>query len=244
MNDRQRGAAWLWLVLLVLIAVGGWLWWERGTTDMAIVGRATVKAAPDEYVFTPRYETKGADETAIRAQVTETGNGVIAKLRETGVTDAMLTADVSVNPDYSRIMPEPTGTPTGYVATYALTVKLADLELAKKVLDVLRATPVVGTLTPQSTFADATQRKLERDARRLALEDAKEQAQDTAETLGVRLRGLKSVGEPTWGGVPYMGAAEKSVSSAARDAATPATPEFLTGEQEVTYQIQVVYRVR
>lgn len=249
-----------WTFVLLLAAAVGWLWYERGTTDLAVVGEASVKAAPDEYVFMPSYQETGSDETAVRSKVTTTGNNVVALLRTEGVTDAMMSSQVSVSQDYrypyavpssdaatssgAATSPAP-GQSSGYVATYALTVTVGDVTLARKVLDVLKGTPVVGSITPISGFTDATQNALERQARKMALDDAKTQAQDTAETLGVAVRGIASIGQPTWGGpVPLAYDLNAAVGRDIAESAQPESPDLLVGEQEVSYTIQVVYRVR
>lgn len=245
-STRTRFSA-LWILVLIFAGIAGWLWYDQGKTTLSVNGEATVKAAPDEYIFSPSYQVKDANQTTAKSKVTETGNAVIAKLKELGLTDSMLVTNVYVNEDYDyRVMPTTDGKPTpdGYVATYTVTATVNDLELAKKVQEYLATTDVTGPVTPTSTFSDETQRKLEREARRLALEDAKQQANDTASTLGVSIRGIESIGEPSWGGpVIPLGIAEDRAAST-MVAPESARPELLVGEQDVTFQIQVVYRVR
>ena len=193
---------WLWLIIILIVAGGTWFWWEQGTTDLAVTGEATVKAAPDEYIFGPTYEAKDADKTMARDAATLLGNEILSKLKSLGVTDAQISTNVSVNQDYQTInMPVPVQpTASGYVGTYTVTATIPNLDLAKSVQEYIGTTPVTGLSTPTSTFKAATRTKLERDARKLALEDAKAQADDTASTLNVRIRGIKSIGQPSWGG--------------------------------------------
>ncbi len=243
---KDKHGVWLALVAL-LILLGSFIWWNRGSTELSITGRATVKAAPDEYVFYPSYQVKDASQDVAKARVTEIGNGVITKLKEFGVTNSQLTTNVTESESFDYRMlptPEPPTPADGFVATYTLTVTVSDLALARKIQEYLATTPVLGSLSPTSAFSDATQRKLEREARKLALQDAQAQAHDTAQTLGVSIRGIQSIGDPTWGGpVPF---ATQLEAEGVRDLAiSPApSPELLVGEQEVTYQVQVVYRVR
>lgn len=231
---------------LIVLAIGGWLWWDRtNTTTLDVVGEATVTAAPDEYIFSPTYQEEHADQTVARTKVTETGNAVVGKLKELGVTESQLETSVMVNENYDyRLVPDGSK-PSGYLATYSVTITLAELELAKKVQEYLSTTPLTGLTTPTSTFADATRKELERQARKLALDDAKRQAEDTADSLGVSIRGIESIGQPSWGGPVYpLGVELDRAVSATAAAPEFASPELLVGEQEVTYQIQVVYRVR
>lgn len=247
MHEISKGRQGIWLALLAVAVIGAFAWWNQGGTELTITGKATVKAAPDEYVFYPSYQQKDASQDEAKQKVTETGNGVVAKLKELGVAESQLTTNITENENYDyRILPSPDkpGQVDGYVATYSLTITVTDLTLAKKIQEYLTTTPVSGSISPTSAFSDATQRKLEREARKQALEDAKQQADDTAETLSVSIRGIKSIGEPTWGGpVPFATALK---AEGVRDMAVQSapSPELLVGEQEVTYQVQVVYRVR
>ena len=245
MKLQSLGSSVFAALIVLVIGVGAWLWWGYGMTELTVMGKATVSAVPDEYVFTPRYEERGTDQTAIRAKVTETGNNVVAALRERGVQDAMMKADVSVSQDYVIPVTGQSNTANEYVAVYTLTVKLNDVELAKNVLDVFKATAVVGDVTPQITFSDEKQRELERQARKQALDDARTQAEDMSSSLGLHLRGVESVGEPTWGGWPYaVTSSSEERSVAPFSGMSIATPELLGGEQEVSYQIEVTYRMR
>lgn len=243
----------LWLLLLLFVGISGWLWYDRGTTDLTVNGEATIKAVPDQYIFSPSYQEKGTDEATAREKVTQVGNGVVEKLRGIGVADGMMSSSVSVQPDYSYGFPVPTADSAsreapqaaGYVGTYSLTITVNELALAQKVQEYLATTPVTGLVTPTSTFKDATRQKLERDARKLALEDAKAQAEDTASTLGVSIRGIESIGQPGWGGpIMPLGIDQDRATSATAPAPEFASPNLLVGEQEISYQIQVVYRVR
>ncbi|MBI4032296.1 SIMPL domain-containing protein [Candidatus Berkelbacteria bacterium] len=233
------------LVLLIFLAGAGiYTWWMQGTSTVAITGDATVKAVPDQFVFTPSYQAKDADQEQAKSKASQIGNEVVQKLRDQGVQDRMLTSSVSVAPDYSYIMPMPTGQVSGYSATYMLTVKVDTVDLARKVQSTLVGTPLVGALTPWSTLQAATRNTLEREARKLAMEDAKAQATDTVDTLGVRILGITSIGQPMWGGVTPLAATLNEKADVAVAPAGGTSPDLLVGEQEVSYSIQIIYRVR
>jgi len=244
MYEGTKGWHGIWLALLAVVVIGTFAWWNRGGTELTITGKATVKAAPDEYVFYPSYESKSPDKESARAAVTTLGNATVNKLKELGISEQQLSSNVSVRDPYPVYEVGKEAEKDTFVATYALTVTVRNHAQAKQVQEYLSSTPVTGSVTPSSAFSDEQRKELERKARKLALEDAAAQAKDTSETLHVSIRGIKSIGEPTWGGpVPFMtslkaeGAKDMAIQSA------PA-PELLVGEQEITYQVQVVYRVR
>lgn len=247
MHGVLKGRHGIWYAFLAVVVIAGFAFWNRGGTELTITGKATVKAAPDEYVFYPSYQAKDASQDVAKQKVTEIGNGVVAKLKELGVTDSQLTTSIAQNQNYDDQMlpvPEQPKPVTGSVATYSLTITVSDLDLAKKIQAYLASTPVSGSISPTSAFSAATERKLEREARKLALEDAQQQASDTAETLSVTIRGIKSIGEPTWGGPVTFATELKGAGGQDMAIQSAPSPELLVGEQEVTYEVQVVYRVR
>ncbi len=130
------------------------------------------------------------------------------------------------------------------VATFSITAVTGDKKVAQKVLDYLVTTDPLYGVSPQSNFATETRRQLENNARKLALADAKERASETAAELDIRIGRVMEVSEPNWGGIIQFG--EDSIApGASRDEATIETsPKLLTGQQEVTYQISVTYRIR
>lgn len=236
-----------WLLIFVLGLVMGYIAYpifsNKNTTTSTFTGEATVKAAPDEYVFYPRYEAEGETASEANSKVAEIGNGVVNKLAELGVDKSKISTNTYSSPDYPVIEPE---TPKADVSTaeYALTVTVDDFDLAKKVLDYLSTTDVIGNLTPQSTFKEATRKKLETEARQKALADAKVKVEDTAEALGVKVGNLVSVTDQSFGG-PIFAAQDTAVS---RELAAPdigfTSPELLTGEQDVTYFVTVEFELK
>lgn len=235
----------IWSLLFigfVVIGSGIVVWWNAGGTELTVTGTATVRAAPDEYVFYTLYEGKHTDQLTARTQVTKTGNEVVAKLKELGVIDGQLTTNVSVNEEYDYS--ETTAQTVGYLATYTLTITVRDLALAKQVQEYLATTSATGSITPSSAFQSDTQKRLEQQARILALQDAKQQATETARTLGVNIKGIKSIGQPAWGGIMPMGVSAVRADSQGSGGAVVPSADFLVGEQEVSYSIQVIYRVR
>lgn len=243
-----------WLLFVILLGVFGWFWWTQTGPELTVIGQGSVKATPDHFVFSPSYEARDASEVTARAKATEIGSGVVTALKKLGVTEEMLQRDIYVYRDYSAT-PEPTSTETGqHIGTYSLTITIEDnTELAQKVLTHLATTPLQGNLTPYSSFKTETQRRLEREARVKALEDARTQGEQTADTQGARIWGIVSIGQPSWGGDPTYAAELQGIGAGGDVSIAPApdkSPGAETGTtlntatKEVTYQIEVVYKMR
>lgn len=229
------------LLLLIVIGVMLMIWRPWGTLNsrtVTVSGEATVKAAPDEFTFTLQYVEEAKTSSAAIDAVSKRGNAIVARLKEIGVPEASMKTSVSTDEGYPLY-----GRTAGTVgALYYLNMTVGSQELAQKVLDYIVTTSPVYGVSPQSTFAKETRTKLESQARAKALADARTKGQQTAEELGGKLGRVVSVSEPQWGGPVALTAEGKVVSS---DQTEPLTaPKLLVGEQDVTYMVQVVFRLR
>ncbi len=227
-------------VLLVVIVSMAFVWRPWGSTEkrtISIQGEATLKAAPDEFIFSPVYEKKAKDSTTAISEVSKLGNSVVAKLKKLGVADKSIQTNVTTQKRYEPL----TGRETDEItAQFSLTVTINDKVLAQKILDYLTITGPLYSVSPQSTFANETRKQLESEVRGKALSDARSKADQTAKELGVKVGKVISVSEPQFGGPITLEG--KSVPSS--DSSTSTPPVLLTGEQEVTYTVTVNFQIR
>ncbi|QQG49706.1 MAG: SIMPL domain-containing protein [Candidatus Berkelbacteria bacterium] len=238
------------ITILLLVVIGVMLalwqpWAEADKRTVTVSGEATVKAEPDEFIFYPSYQKTGKDSAEAISAVSAFGNAVVDKLKELGVEDKEIVVNSSANKDYEVMLGRPDPAPTGdgtYTAYYSLTITLNDKTLAQKVLDYIVTTSPLSGVSPQSTFATQTRKDLESRARAAALKDARTKAEQTANELEASIRQVVSVSEPQWGGVVPM--ALDSRAMATDPAETLSAPKLLVGEQDVTYAVQVVFRLR
>ncbi len=239
--------------LLAIALIGVLLIWKPWDTGpkrtIDITGQATVKAAPDQFTFSPTYEKSAKTNQDAIGEVSKVGNEVVNKLKELGVEEKQITTNVSANPTYSaeplsseesiKIAPVPP-TNQGSIAYYNIVVTIQSQELAQKITDYLVTTPAQYGITPMSTFSTETQKKLEREARGKALESVKAQAESDAAKLGMRLGkvvSVKDAASPFSGPIPLERTLDATTSS-------KASPIVLTGEQEVTFVVTVTYEIK
>jgi uncharacterized protein YggE len=237
--DFRFVSGFLLLVIVAMLLI--WQPWTGLSSRTVVVsGQATVKAIPDEFTFYPTYQATAATETAAISAVSKKGNQVVDKLVSLGVDEKKIST--SVNAD--RYYPVKDGSDdTEPTATYSITAVVGSKELAQKILDYLVTTNPIYGVSPQSNFANQTRKDLEDSARKLALADAKERAEQTADELGIKLGNVVEISEPNWGGIIPLGVEGRATTdSSAPELQT--SPKLLTGEQEVTYQISVTYRIR
>ena len=98
-----------------------------------------------------------------------------------------------------------------------------------------------GAVSPQASFSDAKRKELESKAREMATKEARAKAEQSAKNLGFSVGAVKSVNDGVGFGDVYPLAAESS----ARDIAAPTSKLTVQpGENELTYQVTVVYFIR
>ncbi len=183
-----------WKVLSLILAVGlvglamytkPWDSSSSSARTIEITGEASIKRAPDSFVFNPSYEAKSQE--AITAKTNE----VVKGLKDLGLGDAGIQTQVSNYEDYKS------GYASGeYIYSLYMTLAIEDKDLAQKVQDYLVASGATGQITPTTNFTKATQKSLRDEATTLAVADAKQRAEQTAKNLGVKLGKVVKINEP------------------------------------------------
>jgi uncharacterized protein YggE len=238
--DFRFLSAFLLLIIIAMLLI--WQPWAGLSTRTVVVsGQATVKAAPDKFTFYPTYQATATTETAAIKAVSKKGNAVVNKLVALGVEEKNITTSVNADRYFAVKDSSEDSEPT---ATYSITALVSAKDLAQKVLDYLVTTNPIYGVSPQSNFADQTRKDLEDSARKLALADAKKRAEQTADELGIKLGKVVEISEPNWGGVIPLGIEDRASTDSAGAPEVSTSPKLLIGEQEVTYQISVTYRIR
>lgn len=226
-------------VLLVVIAAMLFTWrpWESrvdgNTRTVSVMGQAKLTAEPDEYVFMPAYQFKNADRDTALAELSKKSDEVVKKLKDLGVSDSKIKTN-SDGYNYPVYGKDDTST-----ATYALrlTVTVSDKTLAQKVQNYLLTTAPTGSVSPQYTFSDAKRAELESKARDEATKDAREKAEQSARNLGFTIGDVKTVSDgANFGGYPSI-----SGGTSGQDSASSTQLSLQPGENDLTYQVSVVY---
>ncbi|MBP6856233.1 MAG: SIMPL domain-containing protein [Candidatus Pacebacteria bacterium] len=133
------------------------------------------------------------------------------------------------------------GTPVivGYEVSQMITVKITDTENVSSVLEGLAKIGVSDMNGPNFTIGDED--GLNAQARKLAIDDAKEKAKVLAKDLDVRLVEIVSFSED--GSTPYP--MYYSKAGMAGDAvAESSAPELPRGENKLTSRVTITYKIR
>lgn len=235
--DLRIVSAILLAVIVAMLIV--WKPWNVSTTSkrtITISGEATQKSEPDEYQFSPSYIEKGSDRATTQKNLIDKVNQVITKLKELGVAESDITLNSSTYDNYYN-------DGTNEVTSNSLTVIVSNKDLSQKVQDYLITTSPQGQITPYPTFSTDKRKQLEDDIRVKAIADAKKKASQTASELGAKLGKVVSITDQNNGVMPmaYGGAVS---AMAIEDKATVSTLPVLSGKQEVSMTVEVVYEIK
>lgn len=231
------------LVLVIVAMLAVWRPWASGPTDAArtitVTGESTLKATPDEYVFSPQYDFKDADKATALANLTAKQDEIVTALKKMGVPDSKIKADSS-GYNYSYYYDD-TNRTNNY--TLSLTITLSDKALTQKVQDYLLGTDPTGSVSPQASFSDAKRKQLESQGRDAATKEARAKANQSAKNLGFKVGAVKSVsdvGSP--GGLTPVYSTLESGSNLAVDAKQSLTVQ--SGQNDLAYSVTVVYYLK
>lgn len=239
----------LFLLVLILGKVKEYRFIGSGispTNTITVSGEGRVERSPDtaKVSFTVRNESK--DLKSAQSAVSTKVDAVTKGLKDLGIEEKYIkTESYNSYPqyDYPNVTcygincPRP-GTPTirGYEVSHYITVAIKDLDKVNDVLGVLGTNGVSDMSGPSFGFEDDD--AISREARALAIADAKSEAKILARALGVRLGRVVSFNEGGSGTPMY---ALDMATGAAESKNAPTLP---VGDQKVQSNVTIVYEVR
>lgn len=224
------------VLLAALIATLIWARpWSSGTQrTVSVTGEASSKAVPDEYQFSPTYQKKGSDRAAIQQELIATINQVVGKLKELGVSEDNIALQSSTYDNYWNESGQE-------VTSNTLTITVDSKELSQKVQDYLVTTAPTGQISPYAVFSKSKQKELEKELRSSALVDAKDRADRLADESGAKVGKVVTISDGYSGGIMPLAA---DVAAGVKEAASYSSLPVLSGKQELTYTVTVVYQLQ
>lgn len=229
------------IVLFLALAVSVFVWkpWTSSepTRKITISGSATIKATPDEYQLMPYFEFTGERAKASTDAATM-ASGVTANLKELGVKDEQISSNTNSYNKYTI-----TGSDSGEdTLTLSYTISVTDKAIAQKVQDYFLNTAAKGQLSPQASFSEETQKKLEAEARQKAIDDAKSKASKSAGQVDAKLGKVLAITDDSSGGMmPY---AISSGAAEAVDIKSSVSIPVQSGQNEFTSTVKVEFQLR
>ena len=224
--------------------------------QISVNGEGKVAVKPDLAMFTAGVVTDAAKVKDAQLENTRRSNAVIGFLKQKGLEEKDIkTVGYSIYPQYSYPEPCPRGLPgyesypcpastipkiKSYQVRHTIEVKVRDLDKTDELLDgvISSGANEVGSVS----FFVEDEEKVKVEARKKAIENAKEKAKVLAKDLGVRLGKIMSFSE-SGGGYPIYARTLEAFSKGGGVDSAP-SPQVEPGEQEVNSNVTITYEFR
>ena len=217
---------------------------------------ATVEAAKNEVnrivsQLTDDLKALGIDEKDIKTTNFSVSTPYPYYSADVPQADVVMESDavqsMPAQPESMRIMPPvPPVKPGGqklYSVNANLEVRVSPIETAEKAIDAATNAGANQVGGIQFVVNDAEQKKLEQQARKQAIENAKAKAKDIADAAGIKLGRVVDVQE-SFGGYPMAyGRAELMMKSDSGQPTAPPT-ELNPGESKISISVSLSYETR
>lgn len=269
LNDSQKRLARplfvLFMAVLIIFAgiyafyygaLGLGVWRELGDSQkfqITVTGEGTVYAVPDVAELSIGVKSQGKTLKSAQADNTAKYNAVIDFIKANGVeAKDIKTTYYNVNPQYQydnrpcpllSSYPCPPQEPpkiVGYEITSTLSVKVRNMDKVGDILDGVVSAGANEVNGPSFSIDD--ENKPKEEAKKIAIEKAKESAKKLSRDLGVRL--LKITGFSESGGYPPIYYARALEAKGGDFAAPMPAPSIEPGQNEVKVNITITYEVR
>jgi uncharacterized protein len=257
------------LVMLVLIlgaaALGAYTYYTykqsqyiySGPNTISVQGKGEIFAKPDIATFSFAVEAEAVDAAGAQEKSATAMNAIVDYLKNDGKVEEkdIKTSGYSLNPKYrwEQGICTQFGCPNGkqilegYTVSQIVTVKVRDTAKAGDLISNVGtkgATNISGL-----SFTIDDDEALKRQARELAIKDAKENAQKLSQDLGMRLGRMMNYWEDQ-GGYPVpmydmaMSARAESMNGMGGDEMKAMSPSIPSGENTITSNVTIVYEIK
>lgn len=204
-------------------------------------GASILKVAPDQAWITVAVETRDAKAPEARRLAAVSMTSVMAALKKAGLPDdAIKTTGFSLNPDYEYVSGRQRM--RGFIVTNQVQVRIDDITKVAEVLDAVGALSLAtsSNMTIANLRFDLKDRsQIERDALKLAVEDALASAKAMAAGAGVTIGRISRI--DTIGGSPKFqdGPQMMAMRGEAAAVATPISPSEIEIRASVMLTVEI-----
>lgn len=211
--------------------------------ELSVVGVGRVEATPDTGSVSLGIVVNNEDTiNDVRNQINTVNNAIVQGLNQIGVgEDKVKTSNYSINPNYDY-SEGGNGRITGYNGSATVTVEVDDPSLLPQVIEAGTeggANQVYGT-----NYSIEEPEKYQQQARDLAIENAKSEAQRLANQLGIRLGKIVNIVESSGGNGPVPMFYDKALSVEGRGGEMAPPPDLQPGTQTITSTVTLYFEKR
>lgn len=200
-----------------------------------VTGQGQVTTTPDIAYLTLGVDSQAATVSAAQTNAANAMKAVMLALKNKGIADSDIT---TVGYNINQAWDYKTNTTTGYQVSNTITVKIRKISDTSSIIDAVTAAGGDLIRVNSLSFSINDPTPYMKQARQLAMADAKDKAGQLATLGGVTLGLPAFITESSGYYAPspmYYGA-----EVAARDAATPINP----GETQISVNVQVIYSIQ
>ena len=208
------------------------------TSNFSVQGTGEVTAIPDTAMLNLGVSKTANTVDAAQKQVNDVINTLTTNLKALGIDEKDIKTDnYSVNPNYDYS--NGSQTITGYVVNADMQVKITPIDKANAAIDAATKAGATNVGNVQFVVNDAKQKDLENQARKEAIDAAKEKEQSISQASGIRLGRIIDVQENNGAAAQPQPVAFNALSKDAAGA-TPAT-QLNPGENKITSDVTISY---
>jgi uncharacterized protein YggE len=205
---------------------------------ISVSGEGRVSAAPDIATVLLGVRVEAATVEDAREQAAQLQTAILGSVKDNSVDSKDLqTSNFQISPLYTA---DSSRAIRGYSVTNTLSLKVRKLSDLSKIIDDATKAGSNNITVQGITFGLDDPEGLKTEARKLAIEQAKQRAEDTAKEMGVSLGKPISISEGYSGGV-YDSAVPMAAAPRTGAADTPTPIE--SGSLDVVMNVQIIYRI-
>ncbi len=163
------------------------------STELAMVGEGKVEAVPDTASIDLGITVDNAPTVGeVQTKINEVNNKIVAAMKDLGIDKTNIkTSSYSISPSYSYESGQ--NRITGYNGNASVNIKIKNISLVARVIE--EGTKAGANQVQGAQFSIDKPEKIREQARNLAIANAKEQAQNLAKTLGIKLGKITNIVE-------------------------------------------------
>jgi uncharacterized protein YggE len=204
---------------------------------ISVTGEGRVSAAPDIATLRLGVRVEAGTVEEAREQAAQLQTAILGSVKDNGVESKDLqTSNFSIQPLYTA---DPARSIRGYSVTNTLALKVRKLADVSKIIDDATKAGSNNITVQGLSFGLDDPEQVKTEARKLAMDQAKDRAEQTAKNAGVSLGKPISISEGYSGGVYDSAIPMAAAPSTRADTPTP----IESGSLDVVVNMQVVYRI-
>lgn len=204
------------------------------SAELSVVGEGKVDVVPDSANVSAGITADGQTVAEVQKKIDDANNKIVAALEKLDIAKADIkTSNYSINPtrDYR---PGGISTVSGYSGNATLSIKVKKIEQLPEVISA--ATEAGANQIYNTNYSIENPEKYREQARNLAIQNAKDQAQKLANQLGIRLGRITNISESSPDNVPVpMFNEAKGLGGA------PSVPDLQPGSETVSSTVTLYF---